>query len=238
MLNVFDIGIILLLIMFVIIGFKKGVIKELVSLVGIIIVFVLSWCLKGIIGDFLCTFMPFFKFSGVISGMSTINILMYQVIAFLIVFSLLLGVYAFSLKLSRIVQKIVNLTIILWIPSKILGAVVSLIKGYLILFVCFIFLMIPLGGYSIFNESTMVNVLLYKTPFLSNYVSSFVEPVDEIFSLGDDVVNKKITVNGANLKAVDIMLKYNVTTKDTINRLVSLKKLDNIDGVDVILKKY
>ena len=37
--NIFDIGILLLLIMFAIIGWKQGVIREGVSLVGIVIVF-------------------------------------------------------------------------------------------------------------------------------------------------------------------------------------------------------
>ena len=49
--NIFDIGIILVLIMFLIVGIKRGVIKEAVSLVAIILVFVLSFSLKGIIGN-------------------------------------------------------------------------------------------------------------------------------------------------------------------------------------------
>ena len=98
MLNIFDVGIILLLILFIILGIKKGVIKELVSLVGIIIVFILSWSLKGIIGNFLCIILPFFKFTGIIEGMSSLNILLYQAIAFIIVFSLLMGLYGLSLR--------------------------------------------------------------------------------------------------------------------------------------------
>ena len=38
--NILDVAIILILIMFAILGFKRGAIKEIVSLVGIIAVFV------------------------------------------------------------------------------------------------------------------------------------------------------------------------------------------------------
>ena len=193
MLNIFDIGIILVLISFIVVGFKKGVIKELVSLIGIIIVFVLSWNLKGYIGDFLCLNLPFVEFKGAISNISSLNIMMYQIIAFIVVFSLLLGIYSISLKISRIVQKFVNMTLVLWIPSKILGAVVSFIKGYLILFIIFVFLMIPLGNYSIFKESTLIDIILNKTPIVSKHTSSFTKPISEIIDLSKSVNNEKIS---------------------------------------------
>lgn len=235
MLNIFDVGIILLLILFIILGIKKGVIKELVSLVGIIIVFILSWSLKGIIGNFLCIILPFFKFTGIIEGMSSLNILLYQAIAFIIVFSLLMGLYGLSLKLSRVIQKIVNMTIILWLPSKLLGGVVSFIKGYLVLFIVFVFLMIPLGKFSVFNESKTINYMLYETPVLSKYTNSFTEPIVNIFDLAEDVSKNKTSINDANVKAIGIILKYNICDEKTINKLIELNKLDNINGIEKIL---
>ena len=74
--NVFDIGIVLVLLMFIIVGFKNGVINELAELIGIIVIFVLSFMLKGIVGGMLCTWLPFFDFYGAIQGMSSINILL------------------------------------------------------------------------------------------------------------------------------------------------------------------
>ena len=82
MINILDIFIIMMLIMFVIVGFKRGVIKELVSLIGIIIIFILSWSLKNYIGNFLCIIFPFFKFIGPLKDIDAINILVYQGIAF------------------------------------------------------------------------------------------------------------------------------------------------------------
>ena len=151
--NILDVGIVLLLIMFFITGFKRGVIKELVSLIGIVLVFIISYQLKDYIGNILCYIFPFFKFTGSIEGLSVLNIILYQAIAFLIVFSLLLSLYEVILKLSKSLQKIVNMTIILIIPSKILGGLISMIKGYIILFVIFIVLLVPLRSQDMFNES-------------------------------------------------------------------------------------
>ena len=225
MLNIFDIGIILVLISFIVVGFKKGVIKELVSLIGIIIVFVLSWNLKGYIGDFLCLNLPFVEFKGAISNISSLNIMMYQIIAFIVVFSLLLGIYSISLKISRIVQKFVNMTLVLWIPSKILGAVVSFIKGYLILFIIFVFLMIPLGNYSIFKESTLIDIILNKTPIVSKHTSSFTKPISEIIDLSKSVNNEKISSKEANKKAINIMINYDVVDKNIVEKLYKKNKL-------------
>ena len=225
MLNIFDIGIILVLISFIVVGFKKGVIKELVSLVGIILVFILSWNLKGFIGNFLCLNLPFIEFKGAISNISSLNIMLYQMIAFIVVFSLLLGIYSISLKISRIVQKFVNMTLVLWIPSKILGAVVSFVKGYLILFIIFVFLMIPLGNYSIFKESTFIDIILNKTPLVSKHTSSFTKPISEIIDLSKKVNNKKISSKEANKRATSIMINYDVVDKNTVEKLYKKNKL-------------
>ena len=60
--NILDIAIILVLIMSAIIGFKRGAIKEIVSLVGIIVVLILAFAFKGVLGNVLCKwFLNFYK---------------------------------------------------------------------------------------------------------------------------------------------------------------------------------
>ena len=183
MLNIFDVGIILLLIMFLIVGFKNGVIREAFALIGIIAVFILSFVFKGLLGNLMCIILPFFKLSGIIEGFSVINILIYQIIAFMLVFAILLTIYEIFLKISKFIQKLVNLTIILILPSKLLGAVVSLIKGVIVLFAVFIVLMIPLKNSELFNGSTMVNQILYKKPILSQSSNNYINTVEEIYNL-------------------------------------------------------
>ena len=181
--------------MFIIVGFKNGVINELAELIGIIVIFVLSFLLKGIVGSILCTFLPFFDFYGAVQGMSSLNILLYQAIAFILVFSILLTLYIIILKIGKILEKIVRLTIVLWLPSKLLGGLVSFIKGYILLFVIFVLLLIPFGGenYPIINESKFLNHIVYKSPLLSNATSNFTNSIREAYELGIMVSNKEIT---------------------------------------------
>lgn len=238
MLNIFDLGIILLLIMFLIVGFKNGVIREAFALIGIIAVFILSFVFKGLLGNLMCIILPFFKLSGIIEGFSVINILIYQIIAFMLVFAILLTIYEIFLKISKFIQKLVNLTIILILPSKLLGAVVSLIKGVIVLFAVFIVLMIPLKNSELFTGSTMVNQILYKTPILSQSSNNFINTVEEIYNLAEKVSNKKISTNAANLELLDMMLKHKIVNKSTVESLVKLHKLDDVNNIETVLQKY
>lgn len=238
MLNVFDIGIILLLVMFIIVGFKNGAIRELFALVGIIVVFVLSYSLKGILGNILCIVLPFFKITGVVEGLSVMNILLYQAIAFMIVFAILLTLYEILLKVSKFIQKIVNLTIILILPSKILGGIIAFVKGWIVLFAVFLCLMIPLKNTDLFTSSTMVNKIIYNTPVLSSHSSNFINSVEEIYNLEKELSNKEISKNEANLKTLDLMLKHKIVDKSTVEQLVKLHKLDDVSNIESVLNKY
>ena len=225
--NIFDIVIIFILIIFFITGWKRGVIKEIVSLVGIILVFIISFLLKDKLGNFLCLNLPFISFKGSIKGIISLNLLFYQVLAFIILFCLLLTVYELLLKLSKWLQKIVNMTIILILPSKILGGLLSFIKGYIILFCIFILLIIPLNNNELIKESTLMNFILYKTPVLSNNTNKLTKSVNDIYSLGKDVTKKKITKKEANKNTLDILLKYKIIDKELVKKLIENKKIDN-----------
>ena len=224
--NIFDIVIILILLMFFITGWKRGVIKEAVSLIGIVLVFVIAFSLKGVLGNLLCRTLPFIPFKGSIEGITALNILFYQVIAFIILFCLLLVFYEILLKISKWLQKIVNMTIILLLPSKLLGGLLSFIKGYIIIFAILILLMVPFSNNSLIKESTLMNFILYKTPVLSQSTSSITSSVDEIYKLGKDVVKKKISKKEANEKTIKILLKYKIVDKRLIEDLIRQNKIE------------
>ena len=60
----------------------------------------------------------------------------------------------------------------------------------------------------------------------------------DIYELVDEVTQKKITTNEANLKTVDIMLKYDLVTPKTVEQLVILDKLKGIKGINKVIDKY
>ena len=233
-LNLFDIGIVLILIGYIISGWKSGVVKETASFIGIVVVFVLSYLLKGIVGNFLCSILPFFKFDGLIS----LNIVVYQIAAFVLLFVILLSLYRLLLKISNGLQKIVNATIILIIPSKILGAIMAFVEGWIVLFVIIVLLVVPFKGVDEFSNSTLNNVILFHTPVLSKAVKPFTKAVVEIYNVTGDASMKNIDANEYNLKSLDIMLKYKITDKETVEKLIETGKLDEIKDIDSVLNKY
>jgi uncharacterized membrane protein required for colicin V production len=236
--NILDIVIALVLIMSAIIGFKRGAIKEVVSLVGIIIVFILAFSLKGVLGNVLCKWLPFFNFAGNLEGVTVLNILLYQLIAFLIIYSLLFSVYMIVVKISGIVQKIVHMTIVLWLPSKLIGAVVAFITGYVMVFVVLLALLIPLKDTDIFKNSKFANYIVYDTPILASSSANISTSINEIYELGEDLSKGDISKNEANVKTMDILLKYKVVSAETARELVVLDKLDGISGLDKVIEKY
>ena len=236
--NILDIIIVLILIMCAIVGFKRGAIKEIVSLVGIILVFVISFSLKGVLGNLLCKFLPFFNFAGSIEGLTVLNILLYQLIAFLIIYSLLYSVYMIVVKLSGVVQKLVHMTVVLWLPSKVIGAIVAALTGYIVIFAILLVLLIPLKNSSLFAESSIANYIIYESPVLSSSAEGISSSINEVYQLGEDVSHKRISVNEANLKTMDILLKYDIVSPEVARDLVRLDKLDDVSGIDKVIRRY
>ena len=117
--NIIDIGIILFILSFIIVGAKQGLIKGGVSLVGLIVIFIISYTFKDEIGNFLCKYLPFFNFSGNIEGLVSLNILIYQLAAFLIIYTVLIGLYTIIMTVSGWIQKLINKTVLLKLPSAI-----------------------------------------------------------------------------------------------------------------------
>ena len=236
--NILDIGIVLILIMSAIVGFKRGAIKEIVSLVGIIIVFIVAFAFKGVLGNVLCKWLPFFNFAGNLEGVTVLNILLYQLIAFLIIYSLLFSVYMIVMKISGIVQKIVHMTVILWLPSKLIGAVVAFITGYVMVFVVLLALLIPLKDTDIFRESRFANYIVYDTPILADSADNISSSINEVYTLGEELSKGDISRNDANLETMDILLKYDIVSPEVARDLVRLDKLDDISGIDKVIRRY
>ena len=83
--NILDALIIILLILGIMGGMRRGLIKETVLLVGLIFIIVVAFCFRTPIATFMYKTLPFFEFSGKFQGVAILNILLYELIAFLII---------------------------------------------------------------------------------------------------------------------------------------------------------
>lgn len=233
--NIVDVVIILIILCGAAIGFKRGVIKELVMTVGFLLVFVISFYLKNPVAELLSAFLPFFEFSGVIKGVTVLNIILYQMVAFLIVFSIIMVIFKILLTISGVIEKILKFTIILGIPSKILGAIVGAIEGFIIAFVVVFVLNQPMLDVGIIQSSKYKDKIL-DTPILTNIVSSVGDTINDVYQLMESDKYKK-DKDAFNREAIDIMLEHKMISAGYVEKLIDYGKL-KVPGIDSVLNEY
>ena len=189
--------------------------------------------LKGVVGNFLCALLPFF-----IKDMVTINIIFYQLIGFLLTFGVLAFFFNLILNITGWFDKIIKKIPVVNIMYKLLGAVVSMGKMYLTVFLILIILLIPFRTYSFFKNSMFAEPVIYKTPIHSRASEKIVVILDEIISLDKEMYNGEIKENEANLKILDLLLKYNMIDKETIMELYNNGKIRDIKDIETVVLNY
>ncbi len=234
--NIIDVVIILIILCGAVVGFKRGVFKELVMTVGFLLVFIIAFYLKNPVAEFLSLYMPFFNFGNSVGGSAALNIIFYQIIAFIIVFSIIMIIFKVILSITGVIEKILKFTIILGIPSKLLGALVGAIEGYILAFIFVFALNQPILNIGIMNDSKLKEPILNSTPILTNVVSNIKSTIDDIFVLTSDGMYNSNS-NEFNLEAIDIMLKHKVIDVHYVERLIDYGKI-RISGIDELLNNY
>lgn len=221
--NVVDVIIIALLILGGVAGFKAGVIKKLTDFIGMFVVIILAFYLKNYISVIMYENLPFFNFFGLINGIDTLNILLYEVIAFLVIFIALLFVLKVVLMLTGLVEKILKATVILSIPSKLLGIVVGVIEIYVYLFLILVIVSLPIFDSSFLKDSKMNNFILNNTPVLSGVSEEIIDIYGDVYNIIDNRKNK--TNEQLNEEILKVLIDKKVVTKESAKKLVDKNKI-------------
>lgn len=221
--NVVDVIIIALLILGGVAGFKAGVIKKLTDFIGMFVVIILAFYLKNYISVIMYENLPFFNFFGLINGIDALNILLYEVIAFLVIFIALLFVLKVVLMLTGLVEKILKATVILSIPSKLLGIVVGVIEMYAYLFLILVIVSLPIFDSSFLKDSKMNNFILNNTPVLSGVSEEIIDIYGDVYNIIDNRKNK--TNEQLNEEILKVLIDKKVVTKESAKKLVDKNKI-------------
>ena len=232
-----DVSIVLIIILSGLIGLKRGFTKELVCFLGFFLIIILSFILKNPISAFFYEHLPFFRFSGLFKGITSINILFYEVIAFFIVVSILLLIFRLLIMATSIFEKLLKMTIILGIPSKILGFIIGIIEGMVWSFIILYIVSLPLFNIKEIHDSKLKNKILYNTPIVSTMTKDTINTFDEFKKLTDDYKKKKISNNEYDLESIDILLKYKIIDIKSLKKLIKHKKV-NIKNINDVIIKY
>ena len=232
--NIFSVIVILLIILSGVMGLKKGFLKESVVFIGTILVYIISFLLKDKIGLVLCKWFPFFSFD----GLQTLNILVYQLIAFVFIATILFSIATIIFKLTGIIQKLVDITIILTLPSKILGFIFGILEGYIVMFLILIILAIPLRNVELFKESTVVTKIMYNSPILSKTLGGVPKTIEDILDVTTEMQKTDYNKNKVALDIMKIELDHNIISKEDTLDLIERGKLDKVQGIKSFVKNY
>lgn len=103
--NIVDIIIIIFILLSGIVGFKRGVFKELVICVGTLLVFYLAYQFKDPIGEFLLLKLPMFDFPNLFKGVITLNILVYSITCLYCCFSHFINNFNLVVSITGLFEK-------------------------------------------------------------------------------------------------------------------------------------
>ena len=221
-LNILDVVIVLIILMGGIVGMKRGVIKQGVMTIGMLLVIILSFVLKNPVSALMYKNLPFISFGGLLENLTILNILLYEVIAFSLVFGILSAILMILIKISSIFEKILKFTIILAIPSKILGFILGVVEYYLVVFIILFVLSSPTfqtEKFDFINQSKLKPIILNNTLGLTDMLDGTLDTFDEVNNLIKD--KNKYSDEIFNCKALNIMIENKFLDEE------SAKYLDN-----------
>ena len=225
-LNMLDIILLICFAFGFLIGFKRGIIKQGVFTIGIFLVVFLSFVFKNSLSIILYKHLSFYTV-GILRNYSVLNILLYELISFFILLSVLSLIFIIILKISGIVEKLVRATIILALPSKLLGGILGIIEIYIFSFIILLVINMPI--FNISNEELVMNSklkdkILNNTVLMSNVSKNLVKSIDSVNALIDS--DEKLGSKEFNCKALNIFVKNKIISKDSINYLKNNNKID------------
>jgi len=225
--GVVDIIILIFLAFGALLGFKRGFTRQLVSLVGIFVIIILSYLFKNPVSIFLYNHLPFFNFGGIFKDITVLNVLVYEVIAFFIVFFVLTIVFRILVKITNVFEKLLNATIILGIPSKILGAVLGVVQNLIYTFIVLYILSLPTFNLDIIKDSKVGNLILDKTPILNKIANKTLSVFNQVIELKEEY-DTTTNVGEYNQKTLNIMIDSGVITEENAKKLIEKGKIKGV----------
>ena len=141
------------------------------------------------------------------------------------------------IKITGIVESVLKITVVLAIPSKILGLIVGVIQSVVVLYVFLFLVSLPILKVPYVNDSKYAKIILEKTPFISRITDGVVKTFDEISKFSDENLNKNYDSKKANKEMLEIMLKNKVITVENA-RILSDKSKIEVDNINELLERY
>ena len=181
---ILSIIIIMFILMGVIVGAKRGFTYQLIRMISTILVLLLALLLKDFVANI---FIEHFNF---IDINPAISIIFYRGIAFIILCFIFKMLFRILLKTSKKLENLLNKTIILGIPSKILGGILGFIEYYIYAVIILSILSIPIFKINVV-DSKVARSILNSVPKVYKLDTSLFTELQEVSNRCDGLCEEE-----------------------------------------------
>ena len=223
-----DIIIALLLISGFITGYKKGFIKQALSTAGLIVSVVLAFLLKNNLSIILYKNCPFFTV-GLLKNYSSLNILLYELLSFFILFIVFSVITNIIIRIIGIAEKIIDDDGALKMLFKILGGLLGALESYVSIFVILLVLSMPIFSLKFTNyihKSKLSKAVLNNTILISNIAEPLVKTIN---SVGKLELKENIGKEEFNCETIEIFKKNKIVSEESIEYLEEKNKINKCE---------
>lgn len=227
---VVNIVIIVIIVGEIISGYKKGFLESSIKLLGGLVALIGAFLLKGPLAIVMYSHLPYFKLGGIFKGVSSLNIIIYEVIAFILLFIALKIAISLIAKITGLIEKLLSLIFFIGIPSKILGALVGLVKALVVLyFLAFGFKFVCNLSNVELKPSLADDIV--ELPVLKNTFGNILNSFDEITALAKEYEDTK-DKEEFNNQVLDILIEYNIITEENLDILIDNGKITSQEAAE------
>lgn len=220
-----DVLIVLALSAGIVTGFARGFIRQTVQSLGGIFVVVCAFIFRQPMAAWLFEIFPTINFGGILDGISSANILFYEVVAFVILLVIFGILVRFVMIVANFVEGVFKSTIVLALPSKVLGAIMGFVEAYVLVFIALFILTLPIFNFDFVNKSKYKSSILEKTPIVSNLAKRTINSFDDIYALKDDFINGVDRLE-LDQKVLEILIKNKVISSERAAELYEEGKIN------------
>lgn len=228
--NIVDYILIGIIVLWTISGYKNGVIRSLATLVVIVIASIVAYYLKTPVATFLMQSLPFFNFAGAFENILGINILFYNGVAFIFIFVIIYSILNILVVVAGFLDKILRATVILYVPDKVLGAMVGFIQGVMIAFL-FAFTLLQMPNWHAYAyDSALAYKMINRTPVIRTVLAGTTEIIGEINTIIEETdTTSEAELKNAQIKILNTFVSHKLVDASIINDLVDNEKINLTD---------
>lgn len=220
-------------------GYKKGFLGTAIKLFKSVVALLFAYLFKGKLATYLSIHLPFFNLQGLFKGLDIVNVLIYELIAFVAIFAIVSLILKIIIDLFNIEERLFSLIVQLGIPNNLIGAIFGGLKSIIIIyFALSIFFVV--SNFMKIDTGNSLGDYVVNMPILKNSFGGTLDSFDQISELAVEYENTQ-DKGVLNHDAIGILLENGIISEEQLNALIDAGKveysMDNIEAHNKVMEE-